>query len=88
MKTIAQMQAENFDLVLRDGPRLRYDYNIWVEAKNTKNNRVLIGGLGSMGVGMMWLPMSERHKELPDFDDAPEMDAPPPIIYCEKETEL
>lgn len=81
MATITQMQAENFNMALQDGPRLRYDYNTWVEAKDTESNQILVGGLGCMGVGVMWFPMSERRKQLPNFDVAPEMSAPLPVIY-------
>jgi len=82
MATVTQMQAENFGMALRDGPRLRYNYNVWVEAKDTESDQVLLGGLGSFGVGTMWFPMSERHKKLPGFDTAPEINAPLPTIYC------
>ncbi len=83
MATVAQMRAKNFDMMLRDGPRLRYDYNTWVEAKDTKSNKVLIGGLGGLGIGIMWFPMGKRHKKLPGFNEAPEKDAPPDYAYTD-----
>ena len=46
-----------------NGPKLRYDYNIWVVAKDTKRKKVLLGGLGGMGIGQMWLEMEDRHKQ-------------------------
>jgi len=72
MKTIGTLQSENFKKFLADGPRLRYDYNVWVVAKDTARNKILLGGLGGCGVGEMWVDMEERHRECPGFDDAPE----------------
>ena len=79
------MQAENFGMAMRDGPRLRYNYNTWVEAKDTKSNQVLIGGLGSFGVGTWWFPMSDRDKRRSGFDVAPEVSAPPSVIYRDED---
>lgn len=49
----------------------------WIEAKDSKKGRVLISGLGTLGVGSMWFEMTERHRDYPDFEEAPEVDAPP-----------
>ena len=49
----------------------------WIEAKDSKKERVLVSGLGTLGVGSMWFEMTERHRDYPDFKEAPEVDAPP-----------
>lgn len=71
---IEKLQAENFEKFLEDGPRLRADYNVWVEAKDTEHGMVLLGGLGGCGVGNMWVPLTERHKEYLGFTEAPEVE--------------
>ena len=49
----------------------------WIEAKDSKKERVFISGLGTLGVGSMWFEMTERHRDYPEFEEAPEVDAPP-----------
>jgi len=70
---IDRLQSENIQKFIEDGPRLRYDYNQWVEGRDRSKGKVLIGGLGSMGVGRMWFDVREDHRQLPNFDDAPEI---------------
>ena len=66
--TVDELQAENFAKFMEDGPRLRSDYNVWIVAK--KDGRVLLGGLGSIGVGQMWVDEEQHHKEYPGYNDA------------------
>ena len=64
-------RGENIAKALRDGPRLRRDYNIWVEARDPAGH-VLLGGLGAMGVGTMWMSEQEEyHRTLPGYSEAP-----------------
>lgn len=51
------------------GPGLRYGYTPYIIAR--RPGEVLLGGLGGMGVGTMWGPECERHKDYPGYDDAP-----------------
>ena len=69
---IAKLQAENFEKFLADGPRLRYDYHVWVVAKDTEHKKVLLGGLGGCGVGEWWFDMEERYTEYSNYAEAPE----------------
>ncbi len=41
---------ENINKMMRDGPRLRSDYNTWIEAK-TDQGEVVVGGVGGQGMG-------------------------------------
>ncbi len=59
MKTIAQRQAENVKKVISDGPALRYGQNTWIEAVTEDGQWCLQGGLGSLGVGTMWVAASQ-----------------------------
>lgn len=72
MKSKDDMLSENISKAIADGPRLRTDYNQWIIAKDTKSHRVKVGGLGSFGIGEMWIDERECHKEYPGYDDAPE----------------
>ncbi len=55
---------------LKHGPGLRKDYNVWVVARDPEAKRVLLGGLGGMGVGQMWFGEDDRHKEYPGYAEA------------------
>ena len=70
MKPKSQRQEENVDNFLENGPGLRYSYNTWIIAKDPELGKVLVGGLGALGVGEMWLDDKE-YKEHPDYADAP-----------------
>lgn len=69
-KRVETARAENWQKYMEDGPRLRYDYNHWVEARRPATGEILIGGLGAMGLGSMWMTEEERHKKLPGYEDA------------------
>ena len=68
MKIVDKLQMENFEKFLEDGPRLRYDYNVFIVAK--REGQVLLGGLGSCGVGEMWVDEEARHKDYPGYTEA------------------
>ena len=81
-KSISDLQAENFQMFLKDGPRLRYDYNTFIIARDDEARMVLIGGLGGAGVGQMWFGLEDRHKDYPGFEDAPQ------VKYCKEKWEV
>lgn len=58
------------------GPGLDYRYKSYIVAKDTKRKRVLVGGLGGMGIGQMVFEMDDTHAKRPGFSEAPEMDLP------------
>jgi len=78
MKTNSELLSENVAKAVSDGPRFRVDYNIWVVAKDSKNLRVKLGGLGCMGIGEMWFQDEPRYAEYPGYKEAPEQDSPDP----------
>ena len=69
-----QLQRENILHFIREGPRMSTVYNVWVVAKDTKNELVKLGGLGACGVGEMVLPTQERHKQYTNYKEAPDTD--------------
>lgn len=76
-KSVEQIQQENFSHFMEGGPRLSSGYQIFVVAKDSKKGRVLLGGLGAMGVGQMWMTMDHtRDSQRPGWDEAPEIDSP------------
>lgn len=62
--------------VMKDGPRLRSDYNTWIVARDPEAGLIKLGGLGGMGVGEMWFQESERDVQLPGYEDAPTVQSP------------
>ena len=39
----------------------------------SKENKILLGGLGFDGVGQMWFPEENHHKDIVGYSDAPEI---------------
>lgn len=56
-------------------PRLSYSAQAYVLARDPSKGRILLGGLGGLGVGQMWFNEDERHKEYPGYADAPAKEA-------------
>jgi len=54
--------------------RLHYGSKSFILAKDTKKGLVKKGGLGALGVGEMWMSVSEKDKLDPDYELAPEED--------------
>jgi len=75
-KTPEEIQQENFEHFLDHGPGLSAGYGIYVIAKCTSKKKVLLGGLGGMGMGSMWFDTASHHHQYPGWDKAPEQDAP------------
>jgi hypothetical protein len=70
MKT-RQEAIENNASVLneRDGrPGLDYRYQAYVV--EIEDGKVLLGGLGGMGLGQMWVDELPRHKDYPGYAEA------------------
>jgi len=65
------LKAANEAIFFKHGPGLRYDYSVWIEARDPAEGRVLLGGLGGMGCGIMWVDEEEGHKKYPGYADAP-----------------
>lgn len=70
VKTIEQKKEENLERVLRDGPRLSYGMNSWIEAKTPCGNFVLLGGLGGMGCGTMWTVATELDRNTEEYQNS------------------
>jgi hypothetical protein len=76
-RTPDEIQTENNRISMEKGPGLRYSYGTYVVAKDSKTKRVLLGGLGAMGVGQMWFSnASGSYNDRPGYAEAPEQDAP------------
>ena len=55
-------------------PRLHYGLKSFIIAKDTKNKKILLGGLGAMGIGIMWFNIDGDEKK-EGFNEAPERDS-------------
>ncbi len=42
----------------------------YVVARDPDAKTLMLGGLGGMGVGRMWFPEEERHKDYPGYAEA------------------
>jgi hypothetical protein len=69
---LSRLESENVARTLRGGPGLKYGYNTWIEARDRKRRQVLLAGLGGMGIGRMWFHETDHHKNMPEYEDAPE----------------
>lgn len=69
------LMQQNISDVIKNGPRISTSRNVWIEARDPGKNRILLGGLGAMGCGIMWVSEDERHKQYPGYDNAPEKDS-------------
>jgi hypothetical protein len=74
-KSKEEMLAENIAKAVNDGPAIRNSYNTWIAAKDSKAKRVLLGGLGCMGVGEMWFSDQSCYADYPGYADAPERES-------------
>ena len=75
-ENVNALREQNVLKVLRDGPRLRTDYNTWIVARDPDAGLIKLGGLGGMGVGEMWFTETEDHKLRAGYDDAPCIKSP------------
>jgi hypothetical protein len=74
---IQVLLEDNVRKVMRDGPRCRSDYHTPILARDRVKRRVLISGIGCMGVGQVWQDEQPYHADYHGYDDAPEQIAPP-----------
>lgn len=63
-----EARAHNFREFMEHGPGLRTSTRTWIDARAP--GFVLIGGLGALGCGQMWVKERPEHRELPGYDDA------------------
>ncbi len=73
--TTNMLAEENVMKAIQDGPRIRFDYNRWIVARDRARGWSLHGGLGCLGVGQMWIEDSDRTASLPGYEDAPDRDS-------------
>lgn len=52
--------------------RLRYSLskNVYVIARDPNQKKILLGGLGGMGIGQMWHDEADHHKKYPGYKKA------------------
>ena len=55
-------------------PRLHYGLRSYVIARDKLLHKILLGGLGAMGVGQLWFDEEDRHKEYPGYKEAIELE--------------
>lgn len=72
-QTVAEAEANNRELLMRDGPRLRTGYSLWIVAVDPIAEAVCVGGLGGFGAGQDWFDLKPEHFEMPGFDEAPRL---------------
>lgn len=85
-KEAQQVSRANIQDMMEHGPGLRCTTRSFAISKDTKNKQILLGGLGGMGIGWMWFPLSPSHKDTPGYDEAPDIDAGPPLNLDDYET--
>ena len=75
-ENVSMALARNVERVSRDGPGLRYSMEVVVLARDRSAGKVLLGGLGGMGVGTMWFDDDGHRSRLVGYEDAPEQTCP------------
>jgi hypothetical protein len=65
----ARARASTADF-MRHGPRLWVDRQCYVVGRSSDGSRVLLAGVGAMGMGRMWAPTGS-HASDPTFSGAP-----------------
>lgn len=67
--------AHNVADVFEHGPRLAFGRRTAALAIDREHKRVLLTGLGALGVGTMWIDYAWRDEEEPEWADLPERDS-------------
>ena len=70
MREIEQAQRDNLAHFMERGPALSYAYTTYILARDVDGGRVLLGGLGSMGMGRMWVDERPEHRDYPGYSEA------------------
>lgn len=63
--------AENHAKFMQFGPGIR-DYTVFVLAQDPASGKILLGGLGVLGVGQMWVSPEPRHQDYIGYSTAVE----------------
>lgn len=58
----------------QNGPRNWYGRQTWIAGKSADGDRVLLGGLGAMGVGQMWFDATPLRRQDATYEQAPIME--------------
>lgn len=72
-QNVQEAMANDFRLAYRASPNA----GIVVLARDPGTKRLLLGGLGGVGVGRMWVAEEPGMAKYVGYDDAPIADAPP-----------
>ena len=72
--TVEDIQRSNWALYMERGPGIYPGFQTYIEARDRKARKVLIGGLG--GVGSAWVNEYPGVEEKPGWEDAPEQAYP------------
>lgn len=67
---IDRRAASNMDEFMEHGPGLRRTTRSWV-LERCPEGHVLLGGLGGMGVGVMWFRERDHHRQDATYEEAP-----------------
>lgn len=68
--TVEGAAANNAAIIDERGPGLYYDMSIYVVARRPSTGEVLLGGLGALGVGRMWMTDSDDYQRYPGYAEA------------------
>lgn len=70
-RTPKEIQRDNFAHFMKRGPALSSAYGTYVVARDPSQGKLLLGGLGAMGCGQMWVNEQESHKDYSGYKEAP-----------------
>lgn len=70
---VRTVERRNLQRVLERGePSLSHDCETVIVARDSARDCVLVGGMGALGVGRMWVEREARHNSYPGISTAPE----------------
>ena len=72
--TPEQCAENNLEVFMEQGPGLSTQYLTFIVARDRAKKRVLVGGLGGMGVGEMWFNDDPHFAAKPGYENAPDAD--------------
>lgn len=76
MSKLSEALEHNLQDVIENGPRLSYSRKTAIVAYDPVKRRVLLGGLGALGVGEMWFDLREGHMKEIESEQVPVRPAP------------
>jgi hypothetical protein len=68
---IGEGMDHNLRQFMTRGPGIRSTNHRWIVARDPDRRMVLVGGLGGIGVGEMWVEEKEHHRSDLTYADAP-----------------